>query len=304
MNYQKIIEEIYSNVINGKNPGEVATYIPELAHVDPGKFGVFISTIHNQTFGIGHFYERFSIQSIVKVFSLCLAYKLKGESIWSRLGYEPSGTAFNSLVQLESDRGIPKNPLINAGALVISDILMSTLDNPKEDFLAFTREVSENPRIDYSMRIAESERSAGYVNIALCNYIKSFGNIHNDPDALLDFYFNICSIELSCEELCRAFLFLANGGRKANSIDNILTTSQVKRINAIMQTCGFYDESGDFAYRVGLPGKSGVGGGIIAVHPGQYCISVWSPRLNKKGNSYRGIMFLEQFTTKTEQSIF
>lgn len=304
MNYQEIIERIYCDVTHGENPGEVATYIPELAHANPEKFGVFFSSIHNETFGIGQYDDRFSIQSIVKVFSLCMAYKLKGEAIWTRLGYEPSGTAFNSLVQLETDKGIPKNPLINAGAIVISDILMSTLQNPHEDFLAFVREVSDNPRIEYSQHIADSERSAGYVNIALCNYIKHFGNIHNQTDELLNFYFNICSIELSCEELCKAFLFLANGGIKANGADRILTTSQVKRINAIMQTCGFYDESGDFAFRVGLPGKSGVGGGIIAVHPGQYCISVWSPRLNKKGNSFRGIKFLEQFTTMTELSIF
>lgn len=304
MDYKVIIDEIYKNLKETDNPGKVAEYIPELAKVDPDKFGVHISEVNGGAYGTGNYRDKFSIQSIVKVLSLALTYKLRGESIWSRLGYEPSGTAFNSLVQLESDRGIPKNPLINAGALVICDILISILDDPEQDFLDFVREVSDNESIEYSMNIAASERAAGYLNIALCNFIKSFGNIENDTDQVLDFYFKSCSIELSCEELSKTFLFFASGGQKPGTGGQVLTVSQVKRINAIMQTCGFYDESGDFAFRVGLPGKSGIGGGIVAVHPGKYSIAVWSPRLNKKGNSYLAMEFLEQFTTKTQMSIF
>jgi len=304
MEFEKIIESLYGKVTAEENSGGLATYIPELARVDPAKFGVHILSVENESFGIGDYREKFSIQSIAKVLTLALAYKIKGEEIWQRLGYEPSGTAFNSLVQLESDKGIPKNPLINAGALVISDILISTLDNPKEDFLSFVRKVSGNPAIQYSEHIANSERSVGYVNFALCNFIKAFGNIYNDTEKVLDFYFHICSIELTCEELSRTFVFLGNAGFNVPGRERIMTLSQVKRINAIMQTCGFYDESGDFAFRVGLPGKSGVGGGIVALHPGKYCIAVWSPNLNRKGNSYRGIKFLEQFTTETQLSIF
>lgn len=305
MDYRKIMDELYTKIRALDDHGAVATYIPELARIDPDKFGVCLTTVDNETFGAGDYLEKFSLQSIVKVLTLCLAYKLFGERIWERLGYEPSGTGFNSLVQLESDKGIPRNPLINAGALVICDMLLSELEDPKTEFLAFLRSNSENPDIDYSSHIAESEAKLGYVNIALCNFIKSFGNIHNRTEDVLDFYFNICSIELSCRETSRLFLFLANHGTKTSgAMEQVLTLSQAKRINAIMQTCGFYDESGDFAYRVGLPGKSGVGGGIAAVHPGLYSICVWSPGLNEKGNSRRGVTFLEQFTTRTQLSIF
>lgn len=304
MNFEKIIISVYDQIRKLENKGELASYIPELTTIDPDKFGIFISTVHQGTFGIGDYLDRFSIQSIGKVLSLTLAYKILGESIWNRLGVEPSGTSFNSLVQLEADKGIPRNPFINAGALVICDILISHLDDPKEAFLTFVRSISDNPNIIYSPKIAESEKAVGYRNIALCNFLKSFGNIHNDPSEVLDFYFDLCSLEMNCRELSEAFLFLAHNGVNPFDQTPIVTQSQSKRINALMQTCGFYDESGEFAFKVGLPGKSGVGGGIIAVHPNQYAIAVWSPLLNPKGNSYRGIRFLEEFTTKSQFSIF
>ncbi len=304
MDYRHIIEETYQLIGREEDFGEVARYIPELYKVDPNRFGVHLTTIQNEEFGIGDNLERFSIQSIAKVFSLTLAYRLLGEKIWKRLGVEPSGTSFNSLVQLETDHGIPRNPFINAGAIVICDILISQLKNPKADFLAFIRDISDNPALDYSPHIAESEKSVGYRNMALCNFIKSFGNIKNQPEVVIDFYFSLCSIEMSCKELSHAFLFLANGGVKVTEQKEIITPSQAKRINAIMQTCGLYDESGEFTFKVGLPGKSGVGGGIIAIHPNRYTIATWSPRLNKKGNSLRGVRFLEEFTTSTKLSIF
>ncbi len=304
MNYKEVIEEVYKKVNTIEEKGELATYIPELARVDPNKFGVHISTISDVNFGLGDFDEKFSIQSISKVFSLCLAYKIMGENIWSRLGVEPSGTGFNSLIQLENDKGIPRNPFVNAGAIVISDILLSQLENPKEDLLSFIRGLSNNQEINYSATISNSEKSVGYRNIAMCNFIKSFGNIENEPDKVLDFYFDLCSLESSCEHLSELFLFLANNGKTRLDGKQILTKSQSKRINALMQTCGFYDESGEFAFKVGLAGKSGVGGGIIAILPNHYAISVWSPKLNEKGNSYKGMKFLEEFTTVSQQSIF
>lgn len=304
MQYQKIIESIYTDVLQGENKGQVATYIPELGNVSPNKFGVFLTTCENQQFGVGDCYERFSIQSIAKVLSLSMAYKMLGNAIWKRVGVEPSGTAFNSLVQLEYEEGIPRNPLINAGAIVICDILLSQLQNPKQDFLNFVRHAADNPNLNYSEKIAASEKTTGFRNMALINFIRSFGNIKNDVEAVLDFYFNLCSIKMTCQELSQTFLFFANNGRKTTDDTPILNGSQTKRINAIMQTCGFYDEAGEFAFRVGLPGKSGVGGGIVAVHPNKYCIAVWSPRLNAKGNSYRGMRFLEDFTTETQLSIF
>lgn len=300
MNLKKVIEAAFEKVNNIEEKGELASYIPELATVDSRKFGIHVSTISGINFGLGDFNEKFSIQSISKVLSLCLAYKIVGESIWSRLGVEPSGTGFNSLVQLESDNGIPRNPFINAGAMVIADILLSHLENPKEDLLDFIKSISNNQTVAYSTKISTSEKSVGYRNVALCNFIKSFGNIENEPDEVLGLYFNLCSIELSCADLSRLFLFLANDGKTIHNNDQILPKGQARRINALMQTCGFYDESGEFAFKVGLPGKSGVGGGIIAIHPSQYTIAVWSPPLNKKGNSYKGMRFLEDFTTLSQ----
>ncbi len=304
MNYSEIITEIYKTVDAEENRGHVSTYIPELANVDPNHFGVYLTTTNHFEFGIGSCYTKFSIQSVAKVLSLSLAYKLLDENIWERLGVEPSGSPFNSLVQLEADRGIPRNPFINAGALVICDILISEMKNPKDDFLKFIRETSGNLELNYNEIIAASEKSAGYRNIALCNFIKSFGNINNHPDEVLDFYFHLCSSEMTCEELSKAYLYLANGGRRISDNLPALNPSQTKRVNAIMQTCGFYDESGEFTFKVGLPGKSGIGGGIIAIHPGKFSIAVWSPKLNEKGNSCKGMKFLEYLTTKTKSSIF
>ncbi len=304
MNYREIITDVFNTIETENCGGQVSTYIPELAGIDPRHFGVYLTTTNHFEFGIGSCYQKFSIQSVAKVLSLTLAYKTLGENIWERLGVEPSGTPFNSLVQLETDKGIPRNPFINAGALVICDILVSQLKNPKVDFLEFIRETSGITDLNYSERIATSEKSAGFRNIALCNFIKSFGNIKNNPEEVLDFYFHLCSIEMTCEELSKTYLYLANGGHRISDKYQVLNSSQTKRVNAIMQTCGFYDESGEFTFKVGLPGKSGIGGGIIAIYPGKYSIAVWSPRLNEKGNSCKGMKFLEFLTTETKSSIF
>ena len=304
MDYKKIFEEIYADLSNVEDKGHVADYIPELSKVNPDSFGVQLTTIEGDKFAFGDSEVRFSIQSIAKVFSYVLAYSRIKSELWERVGVEPSGTAFNSLVQLENDKGIPRNPFINAGAIVICDILVSELKSPKEETLAFIRELCGIDSINFNRSVAESERANGYINMALVNFMKSFGNIHNDIDEVMDLYFHICSIDMSCEELSSSFLFLANNGVVPYSGKRILSPSRTKRANALMQTCGFYDEAGQFTFKVGLPGKSGVGGGIVAVHPQRYCITVWSPRLNAKGNSYKGMLFLEEFTTHTELSIF
>ena len=301
---KSIITSIYQDVINVKNIGEVADYIPELAKVSPDNFGVHIHTIQEEKFGVGDYQKKFSIQSISKLLTLTLAYKLEGEKLWERVDVEPSGNPFNSLIQLENDFGIPRNPFINAGAIVVCDVLMSHLENPKEDFLKFCKELLNDDTLAYSEKMAFSEKATGYTNIALCNYIKSFGNIKNDVNKVLDFYFYTCSLQMTCEELSKIFLYLADDNFRTHKGSKILTMSEAKRINAIMLTCGFYDESGEFAFKVGLPGKSGVGGGIIAIHPDKYCITVWCPKLNQKGNSYRGMLFLEKFTSEIESSIF
>jgi glutaminase len=303
MNYAAILQDIYNEAKDQPKIGQVATSIPELASVPPDKFGMHLLTMEGEDFYMGDAAEKFSIQSVSKVLSLALAFSFIGEKIWERVGVEPSGNPFNSLVQLEYEKGIPRNPFINAGALVIADVLISELKNPKQDFLNFIREVSGYDNIDFNHKVANSEKVTGFRNAALANFLKSFGNIKNDVELVLDFYFYQCSIEMTCKELAHSFYFFANEG-KTKSGKQILNNSQVKRLNAIMQTCGFYDESGEFTYKVGLPGKSGIGGGIVALYPKNFVVASWSPRLNEKGNSELGMFALEQLTTKTGMSIF
>ena len=304
MDYLKIIEDIYQQILPYAKEGKQADYIPELAKVDPDQFGMCIHTIYGETASIEKADTRFSIQSISKVFALAICLSIKGDELWKRVGKEPSGTAFNSLLHLELESGKPRNPFINSGALVLADILLSHLENPEEDFLKFVRAVAGNDTIDYNPQVATSERENGYLNAAIANLLKYHGNVENDIEAILHFYCLMCSIEMSCQELALAFLAFANHRRKFDYAGITLTSSQVKRINAIMQTCGFYDEAGEFAYLVGLPGKSGVGGGIVAIYPLQYSVAVWSPRLNAKGNSVMGIKALELLTSETKESIF
>ena len=304
MNYSDTFSEIYFDLEHRPDLGQVASYIPELKNIDPSQFGVHLITIDNLGYSFGDADVKFSIQSIAKVLSLTMAFKLEGEKLWKRVGVEPSGTSFNSLVQLEHDKGIPRNPLINGGALVIADVLISHFENPKQELLNFIRSVSNNETIDFCERIQASEKETGFCNAALVNLMKSYGNIHNDVDKVLDLYFNLCSIEMTCKELSTTFLYLANNGVNPLTQKVVVCPSMSRRINAIMQLCGFYDEAGEFSFKVGLPGKSGVGGGIIAIHPHKYSIAVWSPKLNLKGNSNKGIWFLEEFTTELETSIF
>lgn len=304
IDYEKIFLEIVSEFKDVDDCGTVATYIPELGNVDPNKLGIHLTTVQKIHSSFGDSNEKFSIQSIAKVLSLTLALKIMGKDTWNRVGVEPSGSAFNSLVQLEYEKGIPRNPFINAGAIVICDILVTCLDKPKFELLEFIRKASGLTSVDYCSKIAESERKTGYRNYALTHFMKDFGNIHNDVELVLDLYFHLCSIEMTCKELAQAFLFLATDGVNPMINETVISPRRTKRINAIMQMCGFYDEAGEFAYRTGLPGKSGVGGGIVAIHPGKYCIAVWSPKLNMNGNSYKGMKVLEAVTTKTESSIF
>ncbi|MBN2669404.1 MAG: glutaminase [Bacteroidales bacterium] len=303
MDYQKVLEKIYDELTQMPKEGQLASYIPELAKVDPDKFAFCLETKEGQLYSVGDVNTRFSLQSIAKVFSLVLAYIHHGESLWERVGVEPSGNPFNSLIQLEYESGKPRNPFINPGALVISDILCSTFSNPKEEILKFVRQLSKNHQINFNENVAKSEADFGYKNAAHINLMKSFGNIENSVDEVLDFYYHLCSIEMNVKELAHSFMIFVNHGFVEEN-QRILGLSATKRLNALMLTCGFYDEAGEFSYLVGLPGKSGVGGGIAAVHPEHFSTAVWSPRLNAKGNSFLGMKSLELLTTLTEQSIF
>lgn len=303
IHWNAIVSSVFEEVRLGTSTGMVADYIPQLSGIDPGKYGLCLTPVAGDQICAGDADEKFSVQSISKIFAVALAIALRGEDIWKRVGVEPSGNPFNSLVQLEYEKGIPRNPLINAGALVISDILLTHLKEPRQVFLNFVTALCGGEKIQINPAVAESEKLSGFKNSSMAFFLKSFNNLDNEVQDVLDFYFFQCAIEMSCRELSQSFQLFAKGGVAPDG-KRILTISQTKRLNALMQTCGFYDESGDFAYRVGLPGKSGVGGGIVAVHPGQYSIAVWSPPLNKKGNSVKGMQTLELLTTKSGMSIF
>lgn len=303
IDYQSILNDIYKTVTRESDKGEIARYIPELSGIDPNRFGIHLKLISGEEFAVGDSEIGFSIQSISKVLTLSMAMSQVGSTIWNRLDVEPSGNPFNHLSLLELEEGIPRNPLINSGAIVIADILVSQLKNPKADFLKYVQDITGDPTISYNLKVAQSEKETGFNNYAAANLLKSFNNLHNSVDDVLDFYFHQCALEMSCSQVSKAFFLFANKGVCLANVAR-LTKSQAKRINAIMLTCGFYDEAGEFAFEVGLPGKSGVGGGIAASLPNEFSISVWAPGLNPQGNSKLGMQALEQFTTLTNQSIF
>ncbi len=304
MDYQDILEQIKDEVTPLLGQGQVASYIPALATVDVNNFGMALCTVDGDMFSTGDADELFSIQSISKTLTLTLALNYLGNELWKRVGREVSGDAFNSIIQLEYNKGIPRNPLLNAGALVVCDCIISHQSNAKKTILKFVKEQAGNQAIEYDFEIAESEKKHGYRNAALANFMKSFANIDNEVDEVLDLYFHQCSLAMSCQDLARAVLFLANNGVSPITGKTIISAKQAKKINSLLLTCGMYDAVGDFAYRVGLPAKSGVGGGITAIVPGRMTICVWSPALDKSGNSLVGIKALELFTNITGYSIF
>ena len=304
MNYEQVLRKVAADIAPLIGAGEVARYIPPLATVDPHQFGMALFMLDGRLFTAGDASTRFSIQSISKMFSLALAINLLDDGIWSRLDREPSGTPFNSLVQLEVEHGKPRNPFINAGALVVVDILASHFAHPELAVMQFIRRLVEDEAVDIDLKLARAEQAVAHRNIAMAHFIKSFGNLRNPVDDVVKSYCHQCSIMMSCSELAMAASFLANAGRSATSSTRVVSSGQAKRINALMATCGTYDAAGDFAYRVGLPAKSGVGGGIVAVVPGQATICVWSPGLDETGNSLAGVAALERLAELTGWSIF
>jgi glutaminase len=301
---QALLNEILDEVRPLLGQGKVADYIPALATVEPRQLGIAVYGNSGELHLAGDAQQAFSIQSISKVFSLVQAIGHSGEAIWQRVGYEPSGQPFNSLVQLEFERGRPRNPFINAGALVICDINQSRFAAPALSMRDFARRLAGNPELVIDNRVAESEYQHRARNAATAYLMQAFGNFHNDVEAVLRSYFSHCALRMSCVDLARAFCFLANDGFCKHSGEQILTARQAKQVNAIMATSGLYDEAGNFAYRVGLPGKSGVGGGIVAVVPGRFTVCVWSPELNAAGNSLAGMAALELLSQRIGWSVF
>ncbi|WP_421838951.1 glutaminase [Novosphingobium sp.] len=301
-----IVAEITAEMRGATERGRVADYIPPLACVSRDRFGIAVVMADGSLHLGGNAEEPFSIQSVSKVFSLTLALGMVGDALWSRVGREPSGSAFNSIVQLETEQGIPRNPFINAGAIVVADVLLAG-GTPAEAIagvLRFVRTLAGDETITIDAKVAAAELATGYRNMALANYMRAFANLQHPVEQALGVYFHQCALAMSCRQLAMAGRFLAHDGRDPATGRCIVTPQRARRINALMMLCGHYDNSGEFAFRVGLPGKSGVGGGILAVVPGTASIAVWSPGLNAKGNSQLGALALERLAARTGWSVF
>nr|WP_208523599.1 glutaminase B [Serratia marcescens] len=299
-----LLEEILQQVRPLIGQGKVADYIPALAEVPADRLAIAVCTVDGELFQAGDAAERFSIQSISKVLSLTLALtRYQEPEIWRRVGKEPSGLPFNSLLQLEMEQGKPRNPFINPGALVVCDMLQTRLSAPKQRMLEVVRQLAGEDDLAYDLRVARSEFEHSDRNAAIAYLMKSFGNFENDVITVLQTYFHYCALRMSCAELARSFVYLANHGRDLNG-ETVISPLQARQINALMMTSGMYDGAGEFAYRVGMPGKSGVGGGIVAIVPGELSIVVWSPELDASGNSLAGTAALELLSQRIGRSIF
>lgn len=297
----QILNDCCQSIQSEIGKGAVASYIPPLACVDPTRFGAAIATVDGQRAIYGDAQEPFSVQSISKVFTLALALEQHDHRIWARVGREPSGSRFNSIVQLEHESGIPRNPLINAGALVISDLLLEgrTPAEAVTQIRHFMQTLSGDDSVCIDPEVAAAEQATGFRNMSLANFLRSFNNLQHAVDDVLAVYFQQCALSMTCEQLARAALFLANGGVNPATGVRVVSEERARRINSIMMLCGHYDGSGDFAFRVGLPGKSGVGGGIVVVVPDRAAICVWSPPLTASGNSLAGTAALEAIVRAT-----
>ncbi len=303
---RKVLDDIVARMARETERGKVADYIPQLAHIDPAKFGIAVVTDDGTVHVAGDAEEPFSIQSVSKVFTLTMALGRVGEALWRRVGREPSGTAFNSIVLLEHENGGPRTPFIKAGAIVVTDVVLAG-HAPREaigSILHFMRFLAGDESILIDKAVARSEQATGYRNVALANYMKSFGNLTHEPALTLGVYFHQCAIAMSCRQLALAGRFLAADGLHPATAGRGVPAIRARRINALMLTCGQYDGSGDFAFQVGIPAKSGVGGGILAVVPGKASIAVWSPGLNQNGNSRLGTMALQELAHVMGWSVF
>ena len=300
------VAEIVAHAATVADRGKVADYIPSLRRIDSARFGIAIVAADGAVYTGGDADEPFSIQSVSKVFALTLALGKVGASLWRRVGVEPSGTAFNSVVQLEAEKGIPRNPFINAGAIVVSDVVLGA-GEPRDaigDIVRFVRFLCGDQTVFIDRDVANSEAATGFRNIALGNYMRSFGNMHHGVEDALKVYFHQCAIAMSCRQLAMAGRYLMLEGIHPDTGHAVVTALRARRILSLMLTCGHYDGSGEFAFRVGIPGKSGVGGGILAIVPGKASIAVWSPGLNHRGNSKLGSEALERLAAAMNWSVF
>ena len=299
---QDLLDQIAAEMAAVTDRGKVANYIPELAKIDPQQFGIAVALPSGETLTAGDAQTPFSIQSISKVFTLAIALGRLGDQIWDRVGREPSGLAFNSILQLEQENGIPRNPFVNAGAIAVTDAILQGRQ-PREvlaELLRFIQAAAEDDSISINQAVAKSEQATAHRNIALASFMAAMGNLRNPTALTIGTYVHQCAVEMTAAQLARAGRFLLG----APGCPRLVSLARIRRINALMMTCGHSDASGEFAYRVGLPGKSGVGGGILAIAPGKASIAVWSPGLNEYGNSKLGSIAVEKLARGMGWSVF
>ncbi len=287
--------------------GKSASYIPELSKVNPKQLGVVTVNIDGECWYSGDYQSNFTIQSISKVATLILAIMDRGEEyVFSKVGMEPTGDRFNSIIKLETMRTAkPFNPLINAGAIAVTSMIAGQNTEDKLNrLIGFVKGLCHNNKIWFDEEVYKSESATGYRNRALANFMKDAGIIEGDVEEVLDLYFKQCSIKVNAVDIAMMGAVLAGDGVSPITGDKLMPRSIARLVKTFMVTCGMYDASGEFAVRVGLPAKSGVGGGIMATVPGRMGIGVFGPALDDKGNSAGGIKVLEYISNKLDLSIF
>ncbi len=303
---QEVVDDIARRMASETERGARADYIPELAEVDIDRFGIAVVPVEGDPVSAGDADVPFSIQSISKVFTLTLALEKAGADLWARVGREPSGDPFNSIVQLEHEHGKPRNPFINSGAIVVTDVVLGGRSSKEalDEILDFCRHLADDASIGIDAGVARSEDRTGSRNRALANFMLAEGNLTNPVERVLDVYFGHCAIAMSCRQLAMAGRYLASSGYIGGPDHPVVTPDRARRINALMTMCGQYDASGEFAFRVGVPSKSGVGGGMLAILPGVAAATAWCPGLDEKGNSLLAGKALEELARATGSSVF
>ena len=301
-----VADRIANDLMETEEWGKPSSLSPKMQGIDTHQFGIAVHTAEGNTVAAGKADAPFTIQSISKVFSLTIALEVFGEKVWERVGKEPSGDPYNSIVDLERHEGIPRNPFINPGALVINDMLHKATrnDDGKTNVRDLVNALLDGEEVGIDDEVAQSEGGSNFANRAMANLSKHFGNFEHDVDDVLSDYVQQCAITMSCKQLARAGRYLMVERADPDDEDALERARRVRRINALMLTCGQYDGSGDFAYRVGLPAKSGVGGGILAVVPNTASVCVWAPGLDEFGNSLLGTEALARLSEEMDWSVF
>jgi len=302
--FQGLLDRIAREVRPLLPQGQLPKYIPQLARVNKMQFGMAFVSLDGQEAFCGDAAVPFSIQSISKLFALVLALERVGDDLWGRVAKEPSGKPFNELVQVDQEAGAARNPFVNAGALVITDVLCSRFAQPELALLQTLRQRAGDERVDIDYAVMQSERETCHRNAAIAYLLKSYGRIDNSVDLVLDTYCRQCALTMNCRQVARSALSLATvDGLASQGTRDGLSAAQRHTVTALMLTCGTYNAAGDFAARIGLPMKSGVGGGIVAVVPGIGTVCAWSPGLDDAGNSIAAARALELFAKHTGFSV-